>query len=74
MNGKNTRYWNNGNIRDELTYKDGKIVDCDYIEYHTEGEKSIVGQYKNGKKEGEWKSYSGKRTKISPKIIFKRSN
>ena len=57
LNGKNTRYWNNGNIRDELTYKDGKIVDCDYIEYHPEGEKSIVGQYKNGKKEGEWKSY-----------------
>jgi len=57
LNGKNTRYWDNGNIRDELTYKDGEVVDCDYIEYHPEGEKSIIGQYKNGKKDGEWISY-----------------
>lgn len=50
---KSTYYDENGNIRQEGFYKDGKLHG-QWISYDANGKKIAMGQYENGKKIGKW--------------------
>ncbi|MFD1094338.1 toxin-antitoxin system YwqK family antitoxin [Salegentibacter chungangensis] len=55
---KATFYYENGNIRQEGTYKDGKLHGK-WISYDEEGSKRAIAQYDHGKKTGKWFFWSG---------------
>ncbi len=50
---KGTFYYDDGNIRQEGTYKDGKLHGK-WISYDENGEKTAIAQYDNGQKDGVW--------------------
>ncbi|MDT0648576.1 toxin-antitoxin system YwqK family antitoxin [Autumnicola edwardsiae] len=50
---KGTFYYEDGNIRQEGTYKDGKLHG-EWVSYNKEGEKTAIGQYETGQKAGKW--------------------
>ncbi|AVR45024.1 nicotinic acid mononucleotide adenyltransferase [Christiangramia fulva] len=55
---KGTFYYDDGNIRQEGTYKDGKLHG-EWISYNKDGEKTAIAQYNNGQKDGIWFFWSG---------------
>ena len=48
-----TEYYENGQKRSEVTYKDGK-EDGKWTRWHENGQKSSEGTYKDGKQDGKW--------------------
>lgn len=46
-------YYEDGAIRQEGTYKNGKLHG-EWISYDQNGKKSALAQYREGKKEGQW--------------------
>ncbi|MDT0690891.1 nicotinic acid mononucleotide adenyltransferase [Salegentibacter sp. F188] len=50
---KGTFYYEDGNIRQEGTYKDGELHG-EWVSYNKEGEKTTIGQYERGQKTGKW--------------------
>lgn len=50
---KGTYYFDNGEIQQEGTYKDGKLHGK-WIAYNPAGKKIAVATYKNGEKTGKW--------------------
>lgn len=50
---KSTYYYENGQIRQEGFYKDGK-VHGKWISYDQNGTRTAVGEYTNGMKTGKW--------------------
>ncbi|HEX9981341.1 MAG TPA: membrane-binding protein [Flavobacterium sp.] len=50
---KATYYYENGLIRQEGFFKDGKL-DGKWIAYDTNGNKKSIGEYSNGEKTGKW--------------------
>ena len=50
---KATYYYENGNVKQEGFYKDGK-VHGKWIAYDENGKKSSLGEYANGQKTGKW--------------------
>jgi antitoxin component YwqK of YwqJK toxin-antitoxin module len=50
---KGTYYFDNGQISQEGTYKDGELHGK-WMAYNPEGEKISEAYYKNGEKEGTW--------------------
>ena len=57
---KGTFYYEDGSIRQEGTYKDGKLHG-QWISYHQNGEKTAIAHYNEGKKEGKWFFWNGDR-------------
>ncbi len=55
---KGTFYYDDGSIRQEGTYKDGKLHG-EWVSYNQNGEKTAIAQYKNGQKDGIWFFWSG---------------
>ncbi len=51
-----TSYWDNGNLRNVLNYKDGE-KDGQNKGYYQNGQLKEIGDYKKGTKKGEWKEY-----------------
>lgn len=56
---KVTYFYDNGKIKEEGFYKDGKVHGV-WISYSEEGVKTAVGEYLNGNKVGKWQFYKGK--------------
>ncbi|MCB7481691.1 toxin-antitoxin system YwqK family antitoxin [Christiangramia sediminis] len=50
---KGTFYYEDGSIRQEGTYKDGRLHGK-WISYNQNGEKTAIANYENGKKDGKW--------------------
>lgn len=50
---KGTFYYEDGNIRQEGTYKNGKLHG-EWISYKQNGEKNAIAQYEEGNKTGKW--------------------
>ena len=50
---KGTFYYEDGNVRQEGTYKDGKLHG-EWVTYNGEGKKNGLAHYTNGKKTGKW--------------------
>ena len=50
---KGTFYYEDGSIRQEGTYKDGRLHG-EWISYNKDGEKTAIANYKNGEKDGKW--------------------
>ena len=50
---KATYYYDNGNVKQEGFYKDGK-VHGKWISYTESGKKLSIGEFKNGEKAGKW--------------------
>jgi len=50
---KGTFYYEDGSIRQEGTYKDGRLHG-EWISYNQDGKKTAIANYKNGKKDGKW--------------------
>ncbi|MBT8319069.1 MAG: nicotinic acid mononucleotide adenyltransferase [Gramella sp.] len=50
---KGTFYYEDGSIRQEGTYKDGKLHG-EWVSYNQNGEKTAIAQYDKGKKDGKW--------------------
>lgn len=46
-------YYEDGSVRQEGTYKNGKLHG-EWISYNTSGEKTAIAEYKNGAKDGKW--------------------
>ena len=57
---KGTFYYEDGSIRQEGTYKDGKLHG-QWISYHQNGEKTAIAHYNQGEKEGKWFFWNGDR-------------
>ncbi|MAM19764.1 toxin-antitoxin system YwqK family antitoxin [Christiangramia flava] len=55
---KGTFYYDDGSIRQEGTYKNGKLHG-EWISYNQNGEKTAIAQYKQGEKDGVWFFWSG---------------
>lgn len=55
---KGTYFFDNGEIQQEGTYKNGELHG-EWIAYNTEGEKIAVGKYENGEKTGKWFFWNG---------------
>ena len=51
-------YYENGNIKQEGTYKDGKLHG-NWTAYNEDGTKQSIGEYANGKKTGKWFFWTG---------------
>ncbi len=50
---KGTFYYEDGSIRQEGTYKDGKLHG-EWISYQQDGKKNAIAQYEEGNKTGKW--------------------
>jgi len=50
---KGTYFYDNGEIQQQGTYKDGKLHG-EWTTYNKNGEKSALGEYENGVKTGKW--------------------
>ncbi|CAL68033.1 toxin-antitoxin system YwqK family antitoxin [Christiangramia forsetii] len=50
---KGTFYYEDGSIRQEGTYKDGRLHG-EWVSYNQDGKKTAIANYKNGKKDGKW--------------------
>ncbi len=50
---KSTYYYDNGTVRQEGFYKDGK-VHGQWISYDENGNKTAIAEYQNGNKAGKW--------------------
>ncbi|GGB79593.1 hypothetical protein GCM10007424_19700 [Flavobacterium suaedae] len=50
---KTTYYYDNGNVKQEGWYKDGKLHGK-WVAYNEDGTKQSLGEYKDGKKIGKW--------------------
>ena len=50
---KGTFYYEDGSVRQEGTYKKGKLHG-EWVSYDQSGEKTAIANYKNGKKDGKW--------------------
>lgn len=50
---KGTFYYDDGSIRQEGTYKNGKLHGK-WVSYNENGEKTAIAQYREGKKDGVW--------------------
>ena len=50
---KGTFYYEDGSVRQEGTYKDGRLHG-EWISYNKDGEKTAIANYENGKKSGKW--------------------
>ncbi|WP_405200289.1 toxin-antitoxin system YwqK family antitoxin [Christiangramia sp. LLG6405-1] len=46
-------YYEDGNIKQEGTYKDGRLHG-EWISYNKDGEKTAIANYENGQKDGKW--------------------
>ncbi|MGA9588508.1 MAG: nicotinic acid mononucleotide adenyltransferase [Salegentibacter sp.] len=57
---KATFYYEDGSIRQEGTYKDGKLHG-EWISYDQEGNKNAIAEYTNGEKTGKWFFWSGEK-------------
>ena len=57
-------YYENGQIKSEVIYKDNKR-DGKWTKWYENGQKDTEGNYKDGKKDGKWVSWSkeGKKEK-----------
>ena len=55
---KATYYYENGNIKQEGSYKDGKLHGS-WTSYNEDGTKLAMGEYKNGMKTGKWLFWTG---------------
>lgn len=55
---KGTFYYEDGNISQEGTYKDGKLHG-EWVSYDKDGKKTAIASYKNGEKSGKWFFWSG---------------
>ncbi|MGB8375786.1 MAG: nicotinic acid mononucleotide adenyltransferase, partial [Salegentibacter sp.] len=55
-----TFYYEDGSIRQEGTYKDGKLHG-EWISYDQEGNKNAIAEYTNGEKTGKWFFWSGEK-------------
>ncbi len=55
---KGTFYYDDGSIRQEGAYKNGKLHG-EWISYNKDGEKTAIAQYKQGQKDGVWFYWSG---------------
>ena len=56
---KGTYYFDNGQVRQAGTYKEGKLHG-EWISYNDAGDKVAVGNYTNGAKTGKWFFWDGK--------------
>ena len=50
---KGTYYYDNGEVQQEGTYRDGKLHG-EWVMYNAEGEKTAIGNYADGVKTGKW--------------------
>jgi len=50
---KGTFYYEDGNIRQEGTYKNGRLHG-EWVSYDQNGEKTAIANYTNGEKSGKW--------------------
>ncbi|OIQ16019.1 MAG: membrane-binding protein [Flavobacterium sp. MedPE-SWcel] len=50
---KATYYYDNGNVKQEGFYKDGKLHGK-WVAYNENGSKQSIGEYENGTKAGKW--------------------
>ena len=50
---KGTFYYEDGSVRQEGTYKNGKLHG-EWVSYDQNGEKTAIANYKNGEKSGKW--------------------
>ncbi|SDR97925.1 toxin-antitoxin system YwqK family antitoxin [Christiangramia echinicola] len=50
---KGTFYYEDGSVRQEGTYKDGRLHG-EWISYNQDGKKTAIANYENGKKSGKW--------------------
>lgn len=57
---KGTFYYEDGSVRQEGTYKDGKLHG-EWISYDQNGEKSAIARYNEGRKDGKWFFWSADR-------------
>jgi antitoxin component YwqK of YwqJK toxin-antitoxin module len=55
---KATYYYDNGNVKQEGSYKDGKLHGK-WVAYNEDGTKQAMGEYTNGEKCGKWFVWSG---------------
>ncbi len=55
---KATYYYENGNIKQEGFYKDGKLHGS-WTSYNENGTKQSMAEYNNGKKTGKWFFWTG---------------
>ncbi|WP_341482117.1 nicotinic acid mononucleotide adenyltransferase [Christiangramia crocea] len=55
---KGTFYYEDGSIRQEGTYKDGKLHG-QWVSYDQNGEKTTIAYYNKGEKEGKWFFWNG---------------
>lgn len=55
---KATYYYDNGTVRQEGFYKDGKLHGS-WTSYNEDGTKQAMGEYTNGKKTGKWFFWTG---------------
>lgn len=50
---KGTFYYEDGSVRQEGTYKDGRLHG-EWVSYNQNGEKTAIANYENGQKSGKW--------------------
>ena len=50
---KGTFYYEDGSIRQEGTYKDGRLHG-EWVSYDQNGHKTAIAKYRDGKKDGKW--------------------
>ncbi|MCM4155198.1 nicotinic acid mononucleotide adenyltransferase [Gramella sp. AN32] len=55
---KGTYYYDDGSVKQEGTYKDGKLHG-EWVSFDENGEKVALGQYNQGEKDGKWFFWSG---------------
>lgn len=55
---KATYYYDNGQVKQEGFYKDGKLHGA-WVAYNEDGSKQSVGEYTNGAKSGKWFFWTG---------------
>ncbi len=55
---KGTFYYEDGSVRQEGTYKDGKLHG-EWVSYDQNGEKTAIANYQNGEKDGKWFFWNG---------------
>lgn len=51
-------YYENGNVKQEGSYKDGKLHGT-WASYNEDGTKQSMGEYANGQKTGKWFFWTG---------------
>ena len=59
---KGTYYYEDGNIRQEGTYKDGELHGK-WVSYDEKGEKTAFAEYNDGEKVGTWLFWEGNKIK-----------